>query len=159
MANYLMDLRKTIGNRTVLMPGARCVLLNDEDQVLLELRADFGVWGIPGGGGEIGENITETMVRELQEEIDLTVNNLRPFGYATDPEFETITFGNGDNCQYYSLLFWANIGKAKVRVASDESTDIRWFDWDALPENILPNMRNTLVAFLEFRRTGEFQMI
>lgn len=159
MANYLMDLRKIVGNRMILTPGARCVLLNDKDQVLLERRADFDIWGMPGGGAEIGESILETAIRELEEEIGLTVDNLKMYGYATNPEFETITFGNGDRCQYYSSLFWANIGDSPVRVASDESTAIQWFDWDNLPEDILPNMRESLKAFQEFRRTGEFQMI
>lgn len=157
--NYLMDLRKQVGSQLLLCSGTRCVLLNNKNQILLEKRSDFNVWGLPGGGSEIGEDIKQAAIRELQEEIGITVTNLAPFAHASNPKFETIIYPNGDQCQYVSMLFWANIGKAAVKVNSTESTDVRWFSFDDIPTNILPNMLNSIEAFRIFQKTGMFQLI
>ena len=157
--NYLMDLRKQVGSQLLLCSGTRCVLLNSDDQILLEKRSDFNVWGLPGGGSEIGEDIKQAAIRELQEEIGVNVTNLAPFAHASNPKFETIIYPNGDQCQYVSMLFWANIGNAYVKVNSSESTDIGWFSQDKIPTNILPNMLNSIEAFKQFQKTGMFQLI
>jgi 8-oxo-dGTP pyrophosphatase MutT (NUDIX family) len=45
---YIMDLRKIVGKRPLIMAGA-CVILISEGRLLLQLRADNGMWGLPRG--------------------------------------------------------------------------------------------------------------
>lgn len=58
MSNYIMELRKQVGTRPLIMAGA-CVLLCSEQQLLLQRRTDNGCWGLPGGSMELGETLEE----------------------------------------------------------------------------------------------------
>jgi ADP-ribose pyrophosphatase YjhB (NUDIX family) len=156
--SYLGQLRAVVGDRLLLMPGARVVIERSDGRILLERRADFGIWGVPGGVPEVGEDITATIVRETQEETGLVVRDVRPFGYACDPAFETLHYPNGHVCQYFSLMFYATAFEGSLECVDGESTSLEWFASDALPE-MLPNMRRSIEAYDRFKRTGEFQLI
>ncbi len=156
---YLGKLRAVIGNRLVLMPGARIVIEDAEGRVLLHLRSDFNVWGLPGGNAEVGEDLTSVIVREAEEEVGLRVKDARPFGFASNPQSESITYPNGDRGQYFVLMYYARTWEGEARVADDESHAVGWFAPDALPSNMLSNMRRSVEVFQRFKATGEFQMI
>jgi 8-oxo-dGTP pyrophosphatase MutT (NUDIX family) len=156
--SYLGRLRAVIGDRLVLMPGARVVIQNARGQVLLQERADFRLWGLPGGNAEIGEDLGALMVREVEEEVGLQIRALVPFGFASDPAFETITYPNGDQCQFFVMLFFTNEFSGEPKVADDESLAVGWFDIDEPPE-MMPNMHRTLDAYRRFKRDGAFQLI
>ncbi len=59
------------------------IILNSAGQVLLAKRPDHlhqgGKWEFPGGKVEAGETVTEALVRELKEEVALTVEATEPF--------------------------------------------------------------------------------
>ena len=155
---YLGQLRADIGDRLVLMPGARIVIEDPKGLILLQKRTDFGLWGVPGGGPEPGDNILTAIRREVLEEVGLEVEDPQPFGFASDPAFETIRYPNGHRCQYFVMLFFARRFSGRAHVADDESLEVGWFAPDALPD-MLPNMRRTLEAFTAHKHTGAFQMI
>ncbi|MCB8821284.1 NUDIX domain-containing protein [Microvirga rosea] len=156
--SYLGRLRDAVGNRLLLVPGTRIVIEREDGRILLQRRSDFGIWGIPGGVPEEGENITDAIVREVHEETGLTVKDLQPFGYACDPDFETIRYPNGHVCQCFSLMFCARAYEGVLGGSDGESLELDWFGPDALP-TILPNMRRSIEAYVRFRTSGEFQMI
>lgn len=156
--SYLGRLRQQVGSRLILMPGTRIVIEREDGAVLLQRRSDFGIWGIPGGAPEEGEDIVSVIVRETQEETGLTVFAPKPFGYGCDPAFETIVFPNGDSCQYFCLLFFATAYEGSLASHDGESLELDWFTPDGLPE-MLPNMRRSVEAYERFKRTGEFQLI
>jgi ADP-ribose pyrophosphatase YjhB (NUDIX family) len=60
-------------------------VLNDAGQLLLIRRSDNGLYSIPGGGQEVGETITQTVVREVQEETGITVEVTGLIGIYSDP--------------------------------------------------------------------------
>jgi 8-oxo-dGTP pyrophosphatase MutT (NUDIX family) len=154
---YLGRLRSVVGSRLILMPGAR-IVIEDRGRVLLQHRSDFGLWGLPGGNAEDGESLATIIVREVKEEVGLNIRPPQPFGFASDPKFETITYPNGHQCQFFVMLFFTDEFEGAPRVADDESHAVEWFAPDALP-NMLPNMRRSIDAYRSFRRTGSFQMI
>ncbi|WP_411860691.1 NUDIX domain-containing protein [Paenibacillus polymyxa] len=41
------------------MAGACVILIDDEERLLLQQRTDNGLWGLPGGSMEPGENMKE----------------------------------------------------------------------------------------------------
>ncbi len=156
--SYLGKLREIVGDRLILMPGSRVVVEDDAGRILLQHRFDFGIWGVPGGGPEEGEDITTALLRELKEETGLDTNQATPFGFASDPAFETITFPNGHRCQYFCLLYAVRRFEGRAVVADNESYAVGWFAPDDLPP-MLPNMRRTIEAYVRYRQTGEFQVI
>ncbi|WP_374467756.1 NUDIX domain-containing protein [Phenylobacterium sp.] len=155
---YLGRLRRIVGDRLILMPGARIVIEAADGRILLQHRADFGLWGLPGGNAEDGESLASIIAREVEEEVGLVIPPPVPFGFASDPAFETVTYPNGHKCQFFVMLFHTDVFEGEPRVADDESYAVGWFDVATLPE-MLPNMRRTVEAYRRFQETGAFQMI
>lgn len=156
--SYLGQLRELIGNRLVLMPGARIVIERDDGRILLQKRTDFGLWGLPGGNAEEGEGLEALVAREVAEETGLIVSGIEPFGFGCDPQYETFQFPNGDRAQFFALMFYARSFEGEPAVTDDESSAVGWFSVDKLPE-MLPNMARSIEAYLRFWATGKFQMI
>jgi len=71
---------------------------------------------------------------------------------------ETVTYPNGDRCQNFSMNFFTRHFEGIARAADGENTECTWFSTDALPD-LLPNMRQSIVSYLRFLRSGQFQMI
>lgn len=156
--SYLGRLRQLVGTRLVLVPGARIVIERDDGRILLHKRTDFNIWALPGGNAEEGESIETLIVREVTEETGLTVRNVKPFAFASDPHHETFEFPNGDRTQFFALVFYTRSFTGQAAVMDDESSAVGWFAPHALPD-VLPNMARSIEAYVRFTETGEFQMI
>ena len=157
--SYLGKLRKIVGSRLILIPGARIVVHDRLGRVLLELRSDFKRWGLPGGHQEVGDSSAETAIREVFEETGLRIKRPEVFGIASDPRHETIRFPNGDRTQSVSVLFHARRPRGKATFDPRETLELGWFALEDLPAGLMPNSARTLKAFRRYRRTGRFQMI
>ena len=74
-----------------LFPVVAAALVDEEGRVLLQQRpggkALAGLWEFPGGKLEPGETPEAALVRELHEELAITVapDALEPAGFATEP--------------------------------------------------------------------------
>ena len=77
---------------------AACALIDADGRVLIAQRppqkAMAGLWEFPGGKVEPGERPEETLIRELKEELAITVQEpcLAPFTFAshTYPDFQLL---------------------------------------------------------------------
>jgi len=49
----------------VIRPGVSAIILTGEG-LLLQRRSDNRLWGLPGGGVEPGESVTQALVREVR---------------------------------------------------------------------------------------------
>lgn len=156
--SYLGRLRRDVGSRLLLVPGMRVVVENGAGQVLLQLRSDYGLWGLPGGVPDEREAADAAAIRETLEETGLLIEAPRPFGFASDPSHEVWTYPNGDQCHYFTLLLEATRFTGELIADNDESLQVRWFDPADLPP-VLPVMQRTIDAHRRFRRDGTFQMI
>ena len=61
---------------------AKVIIIDDENRILFLKRSDYmdkfaGEWDLPGGHIKVGENFQAGMKREVKEETDLDVDNLR----------------------------------------------------------------------------------
>lgn len=156
--SYLGRLRAIVGDRLLLVPGMRVVVERPDGAVLLQLRSDYGIWGLPGGVPDEGEGADQTAIRETLEETGIRIEDPKPFGFACDPAHEVWTYPNGDRCHYFTLLYRADRFSGALLEANDESLKVGWFRPDALPP-LMPVMVRTLDAYRRHRSTGEFQMI
>ena len=77
IVGYPVFTRKCMGDLwhkfVLLQDGAAAVIVNENDEILLQSRADRDEWGFPGGCQELGETFEEVVIREVKEETNLDV--------------------------------------------------------------------------------------
>jgi len=59
---------------------------------------------------------------------------------------EPMEYPNGDRCQFLLLIFQCRYEGGTPTPDLDETTDVRWFNVDALPEMPSPEMRAVQLA-------------
>ena len=85
-------------SRLRLVLVAACALIDPDGRVLVAQRPPgkrmAGLWEFPGGKVEPGERPEETVIREFQEELGITISEpcLAPFTFAshTYPDFQLL---------------------------------------------------------------------
>ncbi len=157
MDDYFHSIRELLGTTEISVPAARAVIVNGVNEILLEKRSDFKLWGLPGGSADPGEDILQTIQREVFEETGLKIQNPLPFGFSSSPDFERITYPNGDKLHAFNLLFFANEFSGDIKI-SDELTQIDWFSMHNLPP-MLKNMERTVMAYLKYSKSKEFKIL
>jgi len=154
---YVAEIRKRIGSDYLMVPGGRAILENGEGKVLLILRSDFHIWALPGGSPNIRESAEDAIVREVREETGLILTEYEAIGFTSHADLEVVTYPNGDQVHGFALVLYAAKWQGELRVESTEILSAEFFDPEHLPE-ILPNERRTVEKYLEFKRTGKFQV-
>ncbi len=120
-----------------LRAGVAVIILNEENQVLLQKRADVGLWGIPSGHVEIGETVSETAIREVKEETNLDIEIKKLIGVYSDPNSQVFVYPNGKVVHFITTCFLAKITGGELRCNSDESLEIKFFEIQNLPHDLL----------------------
>jgi len=118
-------------------PGTCAVIFDDNGGVLLERRSDNGFWGLPGGAVEVGESVEQAVKREVMEETALRVEVKRLVGVYSDPlRYNISSYPDGNVVHWVTAVFECVRMDGELTM-SHESTDIRYFNVDGLPENTL----------------------
>ncbi len=119
-------------------------LLIEDGKVLLQKRADNGLWGLPGGGMDAGESMAECAVREMWEETGIASRVTRLVGVYSDPAYHSImSYRHGPEVQivqYVIGLYEVERTGGEIAV-SHESTAVEWHPVTTLPEPISPAAR------------------
>lgn len=155
--SHVEKLRRLLGPQLLLLPSVRAVCEDHRGWVLLQERRDFGNWGPPGGMPEPGESATQAIVREVLEETGLHISGLRPIGFASEPATERVKYPNGDEVHSFTLILHATEWSGELRSTDPETKSLRFHDPLRLPP-MEPCQRRTIEKFLEFKRTGQFQL-
>ena len=147
--DYVRDLRKLVGTRPLILPGAVVLILNEQDHVLLQHRTD-GNWGLPGGLMELAESLEGTAQREVEEETGLKVDNLKLVGVFSGPEYY-MKVSNGDELYAVTAVYATTDYSGDMLANPDESQELRFYAFDHLPSGLSESYRKFIDAFLEQR--------
>ena len=105
-----------------VVPSVVAVVQDAEGRVLLIHKTDNDLWALPGGGHEIGESISDTVVREVKEETGYDVEVERISGIYTNPR-HVMAYDDGEVRQQFSIAFTATVVGGDART-SDESKEV-----------------------------------
>lgn len=133
-----------------LVVAASAVVTDGEGRILLQRRADSGLWALPGGGMEMADSLPGAAVREVKEETGLDVEITGLVGTYTDPR-HIIAYSDGEVRRQFNVCFTARVTGGALAI-SDESTELRFVppsEIGALPMHHTQRLR--LDHFLEHR--------
>ncbi|MFF0145972.1 NUDIX domain-containing protein [Amycolatopsis sulphurea] len=152
--DYFDDPEAPAANSVV--PSVTAVVRDDKGRVLLIHKIDNDLWALPGGGHDVGERITDTVVREVREETGLNVEVVRLVGTYTDPR-HVMAYDDGEVRQQFSLCFEGRWVYGEPREDGTETKAVRWVSPDELDVlNIHPSMRLRIDHALDETRTGPY---
>ena len=134
---YILELRRTLGSRPIIMAGAGVILLNDKNEILLGRRTDNGYWDYPAGSMELGESFEECARREVLEETGLACGKLE-FLMDMSGEDSYYEYPNGDKVYLAGILYICRDFTGEMKMQEEEAYEQRFFPVDKLPENTPP---------------------
>ena len=143
--DYILQLRRYIGHRPILMVGAAILILDDQGRLLLMKRSDSGCWGPPGGATEPGEVVEEAAKRETFEETNLEIGETSLFGVFSGPELY-YKYPNGDEVYNVTIVYLARDWRGTIKL-NDEHTAWNWFAVDEIPEEVSPPIKPVIEQF------------
>lgn len=140
---YIMDLRKYVGHKPLIMTSACVLIMNENHQLLLQKRADNGYWAYPGGSMELGESFEECAKREVLEETGLECLDLIYFTNKSGEEMH-YTYPNGDEVYIAEVVFLCDKYIGTLKAQESEVMEQCFFDLNNLPTNIFPINRDVI---------------
>lgn len=151
--DFILNLRKKVGNDLLWLPGVRGVVVDAEGRILLARRADNGQWALVSGILEPGEQPARGLVREIFEETAVVaeVEHVVSVG-AVGP----FTYPNGDVCEFLDIVFKCRYVSGTARINDDESLDVGWFAPAGLPE-LMPGHLTSIRRALAPAGTAHFE--
>jgi 8-oxo-dGTP pyrophosphatase MutT (NUDIX family) len=131
---YVMDMRKKLGTKPIIMVGSGVIIENPRGEILLQYRSDTRKWGLPGGSMELGESLEETAIREVKEETGLDVSGLAFYQLFSGKEF-SFTYPNGDQVFNVTAIYIARDYSGELRIDHDETLALQFFSLFNLPQS------------------------
>jgi len=85
------------------------LIFDDRGRVLLIKRKDNGSWALPTGKMELGETLEESVIREMEEELNLKVRVQRLVGVYSHPSHQVLNYGVGETIQFVTSCFLCDL--------------------------------------------------
>ncbi len=151
--SYIQKLRRKIGHDKFIHPAARILVENDKGEILFVERVDNGLLGIPAGGFEENETISECIIREVREETGLELQSVTLIGISSDPKNETVQYPNGDVIQYFTLEFYSKDWTGDLKVQDTHEIKKASFKDKRFLEQLPVNERSIVQSLKHYKQT------
>lgn len=129
--DYIPWIRSYIGNQEIILNFSGGIVTNQKNEILLQLRSDKKMWGLPGGAVEKGESVEQTAIREVLEETSLRVKVVSLLGVYSN-YFDA--YPNGDKAQTITTMFVFKLVEGNLSLGNSETLDLGFFSKTNLPE-------------------------
>ncbi len=121
-----MPAQTFIGCEAYIVRGSK-LLLGKRGQI-----SGAGTWALPGGHLEPNERIIDGLIREVEEELGISIS-------PPNAQLLAVTDDIGANKHYLHMTFMVDIGDQEPELVEPEACDEwRWFELDALPTPLFP---------------------
>jgi ADP-ribose pyrophosphatase YjhB (NUDIX family) len=127
--------------------GARAIVIDAEERILLVRHTYTEGWNLPGGGVEFGESVEESLARELDEEGGVILEGAPQLVGIHDNR----AIFPGDHVAIYIVRHWR---RDRVPAPNMEIAETGFFHPDALPDTTVPSARRHIEEMLG-RRANE----
>ncbi|WP_155590923.1 NUDIX hydrolase [Lysinibacillus cavernae] len=134
---YIMDLRQDVGTKPLIMVGASVLIINENNELLLQLRKDNECWGLIGGSMELGESLEEVAIREMYEESGLTPNDLELLKVFSGQAFY-YQYPHGDEVFNVVAAYECRSFTGDLKFDVEEAIAIDFFPLHQLPKRMSP---------------------
>ena len=127
-------------NPVVLRPSVCCAIFRPGSSgadVLIHLRKDNQLWGLPGGAVECGESLEQAAHREILEETGLTVKILGIAWVHSDPDTGAIFHYPDGNKVHYVCTTLVCTNPQGTLCCSEESDALLWYPYEYLQRTVL----------------------
>ena len=152
MNDYLQTMRKSVGSSLIHLPGVRALIFNKQNDILLQLRTDMPLWGLPSGAVELHESVWDALKRELLEETSLKVVKAEPMALYSGSDHR-FRYPNGDEIQCFSVAFIVREWQGQPRPDDVEGSEVRFFPLSQLPHNFVPIHQKTIEDYKKYNGT------
>lgn len=131
IANKTVDLKRGIDHIGV---SAVAIVHNGRGKILLQKRGkqardELGRWDVVGGAVEFGETVTETIEREIAEELCTTPQDIKFLMY-----FDAHRTQNGVNTHWVAIAHTVIVDPKTVKIGEPHKMEaIGWFGAKTLP--------------------------
>ncbi|MDQ3484044.1 MAG: NUDIX domain-containing protein [Actinomycetota bacterium] len=130
ISEHMSALRVKVGHDLLMMPSAAGIVRDAQGWVLLQRRADNGLWSVPGGALDPDEQPAQACIREVYEETGLVVRPVQVLSVETHP---VTSYPNGDVAQAIVTVFECVVIGGELGGLDGESLELRFFAPDSLP--------------------------
>ncbi|MFM2423678.1 MAG: hypothetical protein RLZZ70_63 [Candidatus Parcubacteria bacterium] len=100
--------------------SAKALILDETRTKFLIAKEDNGKWELPGGGLDWGEKPQEGIVREIKEEMGLTVTYV-----AKNPSYFTVMQRDTDGCWVANIIYETAVENLEF-TPSEECVELRF---------------------------------
>ena len=125
----------------MLKAAGACIVAKDTKRIILQQRDKYGShprnWGFWGGKVEDNENISQALLREVCEELNINIKKDVKKIYPLDQYHS-----RNKDFSYYSFLLV--VKKEFMPKLNHESGGYAWIEHDYLPKPLHPGTRRTL---------------
>ena len=149
MTGYIAEMRKLVGNRTLIQCAASIICVDEQGRILLGKRSDNKMWGYSGGAVEIDERVEDCAKRELYEEMGLTAEELEFFYVNSGPEAHYI-YPNGDEVSNFEIIYICRKWHGEPKSLDGEMEELRFFSCEEIDlSEISPPIRQVVAAYIQ----------
>lgn len=109
--------------------SVRTIIANEKNEVLMVKEANSGCWSFPGGWCDLYDSPSEAAFNEVKQEAGIEPKITRLIGILNRTPYVS-----GNCSPQYVILFEGNIDGKSFHEHTHETTDVKFFPVDKLPE-------------------------